>query len=64
MIGVRSEQASGARLRFANGTVLEDKAEEGIFLFMTEDPVRIPIAIEITDGTGAMLAAYEEFRGL
>ncbi len=38
VVGVDSDRAVGVRLRFANGTTLEDTVDAGVVLFMTENP--------------------------
>ena len=63
VIGVNSEDAAGAKLRFADGTTLEDSVDAGVVLFMTKGPVRLPVTVEILDGTGSMLATYKAFQG-
>jgi hypothetical protein len=62
VIGAGSERARQARLRFANGTTLEDTIDAGIVLFITEVPVQMPVTVEILDGTGAMLTTYQAFQ--
>ena len=61
VIGADSERATHARLRFADGTTLEDSIDEGVALFMTDGPVKMPVTVEILDRTGAMLTTYEAF---
>lgn len=63
VIGVNSERAARARLRFADGTRLEDSVDSGVVLFMTDAPVRLPVTVEILDGAGSMLTTYEAFEG-
>lgn len=63
VVGVNSERAAHARLRFADGTTLEDSVDAGVVLFRTETPVRFPVTVEILDGTGTMLTTYEAFEG-
>lgn len=59
VIGAGSERATHARLRFADGTTLEDVIDAGIVLFMSDGPVRMPVTVEILDQTGAMLTTYQ-----
>src|SRR2546425_12285218 len=61
VIGTESERAALARLRFADGTTLEDSVDTGVVLFMTEASVRLPATVEILDGTGSVLTAYRAF---
>jgi len=61
--GVNSERAARARLRFADGTRLEDSVDSGVVLFMTDAPVRLPVTVEILDGAGSMLTTCEAFEG-
>jgi hypothetical protein len=63
VIGTNSERAARARLRFAQGTTLEDAVDAGVVLFMTENPVQLPASVDILDGTGSLLATYEAFEG-
>jgi hypothetical protein len=62
VIGAESERAALARLRFADGTTLEDSVDSGVVLFMTEASVRLPATVEILDGTGSVLTTYEAFE--
>jgi hypothetical protein len=62
VIGTESERAALARLRFADGTSLEDSVDAGGVLFMTEAPVRLPVTVEILYGTGSVLERYKAFE--
>jgi hypothetical protein len=46
------------RLRAANGTVLEDTVEDGVVLFVTDDPVQAPIAAELLDRGGHVVRQH------
>jgi hypothetical protein len=62
--GTDSERAARARLRFSNGTTLEDTVDADVVLFMAEAPVRLPATVEILDGTGSVLTTYVAFERL
>ena len=61
VVGAGAERATHARLRFADGTTLEDSIDAGVALFMTDGPVQMPVTVEILDRTGAMLTTYQAF---
>lgn len=44
-----------ARLRAANGVTVEDRVENGIALFLTDDVVMLPIETELLDASGATI---------
>jgi hypothetical protein len=64
VIGTDSELAARARLQFADGTTLEDTVDVGVVLFLTDDPIRLPATVAITDLAGSVLATYEAFGSL
>jgi len=64
VIGKDSERAAQARLRFSDGTTLEDTIDADVVLFMAKDPVRLPATVEIMDETGSVMTTYEAFKGL
>jgi len=49
------------RLVAANGTILEDSVEDGIVLFLSEQPVDIPLQAELYDHHGKRVANHEVF---
>lgn len=58
-------EAAGAdvarvRLRCANEVELEDDADGGVVLFLT-DPAQTPVTVEICDSTGKILGSYSDF---
>jgi hypothetical protein len=64
VIGRDSERATRARLRFSDGTTLEDSVDADVVLFMSHGSVQMPATVEILDGTGSVLATHEAFKGL
>lgn len=63
VIGAGSERAGSVRLRFADGTAVEDSVDAGWVLFEVGHGVAFPAEVEVRDAAGAVLAAYSEFDG-
>lgn len=63
--GGRVEEDDGrvarARLRAANGVVLEDTVDEGVVLFVTNDEVQLPLAVELLDARGEVVSQHRWF---
>lgn len=51
-----------ARLRAANGVTVEDRSEDGIALFLTDDTVTLPVETELLDATGAIVSRHVGLR--
>ena len=49
------EQVTKVRLIAKNGTEIEDTVDDGIVLFLSEQPVELPIEAEMYDGTGKLV---------
>jgi hypothetical protein len=49
------------RLSFADGVALEDDAENGVALFITDGPVSMPAAAELYDSAGERVARNSAF---
>ncbi len=49
------EQVTKVRLVAKNGTEIEDTVEDGIVLFLSEQPVELPIEAEMYDGAGKLV---------
>jgi hypothetical protein len=50
-----------ARLSFADGVALEDDAENGVALFITDEPVSTPATVELYDSHGERVARNPAF---
>jgi hypothetical protein len=50
------------RLRFRDGSVLEDDSERGLALFATGRRIEIPVVVELLDRTGAVIASHTELE--
>jgi hypothetical protein len=59
--GQGAEAARVVRLTFADGTAIEDTADDGVVLFLASPDVRFPARVEILGTAGNVLAEYEEF---
>lgn len=46
------------RLRAANGTVLEDTVDDDVVLFLTDDPVHVPVDAELLDLNGQVVSQH------
>ncbi|HEY2307960.1 MAG TPA: hypothetical protein VGI05_18980 [Streptosporangiaceae bacterium] len=55
------EQAHLVRLTFADGTAVQDGADQGVVLFFVPRAVTFPASVQILGRDGTVLAAYEEF---
>ncbi len=64
VIGTDSKRAARARLRFSDGTTLEDTVDADVVLFMTHDSVKLPATVEILDPAGSILTTHEAFKAL
>lgn len=62
--GHGAEAAHLVRLTFADGTAIEDMAENGVVLFFASPGVTFPARIEILSAAGELLAEYDEFDDL
>jgi hypothetical protein len=49
------------RLTAANGTVLEDSVDDGVVLFVTDQPVELPLQAELYDRTGKPVGGHSVF---
>jgi len=61
VIGPGAEAACLVRLTFADGTTLEDTADDNVVLFFASPGVSLPASVEILDTRGDKLAEYAEF---
>jgi hypothetical protein len=61
VIGQGAEAARLVRLTFADGTTLEDTADDNVVLFFASPGVSLPARVEILDAGGNKLAEYDEF---
>lgn len=50
-------------LRFANGLILQDDASEGVALFITDEPVRLPATVVMIDAAGTDTGSDPAFPG-
>jgi hypothetical protein len=62
VIGQDADRARLVRMRFANGTTLEDSVEDGVVLFEADHAVSFPAEVQVLDATGELLASYAEFE--
>lgn len=46
------------RLRAANGTVLEDTVDDELVLFLTDEPVHVPVYAELLDRNGQVVSQH------
>jgi hypothetical protein len=51
------------RLRFADGSYLDDDAESDVALFLADTAVRLPATVEIYDRAGVQVASHPGFPG-
>jgi len=61
VIGPGAEAACLVRLTFADGTTLEDTADDNVVLFFASPGVSLPASVKILDTRGDKLAEYAEF---
>ena len=59
VIGHGAQQAHLVRLRFADGTSIEDRVENGVVLFFVSPGVAFPARVDILDNAGESLASYD-----
>jgi hypothetical protein len=62
--GQGAEEACMVRLTFADGTTIEDTADNGVVLYFASPGVSFPATVEILDTAGNVLAGYDEFTDL
>lgn len=62
VIGQGAERARAARIRFADGAIVEDAVDNRVVLFETESGVTFPAEVQVIDETGALLSSYAEFE--
>ena len=62
LIGEGSEFARKVLLRFADGTIAEDEAEDGLVLVYVGHPVGCPAQVTVLDGEGRTLSDYSAFE--
>lgn len=49
------------RLRAANGTIMEDTVDDGVVLFITDQPVELPLHAELYDQAGTLVGQHPVF---
>jgi hypothetical protein len=64
VIGGDAGSAHLVRLAFADGTVLEDAAGDGVVLFFAAPGVTFPPGLRSATPPGNLLAEYDEFTDL
>jgi hypothetical protein len=57
--GDGAQQAHLVRLRFADGTSIEDRVENGVVLFFVSPGVAFPARVDILDNAAVSLASYD-----
>lgn len=62
LIGEGSKLARKVLLRFADGTIAEDEAEDGLVLVYVGHPVGCPAQVTVLDGEGRTLSDYSAFE--
>jgi len=50
------------RLTAANGTVLEDSVEDDVVLFVTDQPVELPLQAELYNRSGQVVGRHKAFK--
>jgi hypothetical protein len=61
VIGTGCELARLVRLRFADGTALDDSVDDAIVLFFSTPGVAFPATVEVLGAGGDVLASYPDF---
>jgi len=56
-----SGQVERVRLISSNGTTVEDTVDDRCLLFLTDQPMELPIQVQLYDGTGNMLRQHPFF---
>lgn len=54
-------EVARVRLRCADEVELEDDADGGVVLFLTDRPAQTPVTVEICDSNGNILGSYSDF---
>jgi hypothetical protein len=61
VVGSGSAEATSVRLRFQNGTILEDTVDDRVTLLIADTRVDMPATAEILDPRGSVLASHTAF---
>ncbi|GCE27091.1 hypothetical protein KDA_25750 [Dictyobacter alpinus] len=59
LVADHDRHVARVRLVAKNGTIIEDQVENGLVLFISEQPINLPILAELYDDTGALIYSHK-----